>query len=288
MDKTARQVPGKKVADQALVARLTTLLQSHEEVRAAYLFGSRARGSQGPGSDVDVAVAFASPASSWDEVELQEQLAAQVGVPVQVIDLARAGPHIVEAVQREGVRLAGDAQVLVEEHKVMAEEGPQEESPDPRAAEATWLLDSAADKVQRIDRALPLLAGVVPEAVLAGEMVAVRDFMGVYMLLIEPLETLMRRVSRYAHLVLEYAAPEATLRAQTALAAQVMGLSAVAVEGIGAMARLRGQLAHAYWELDEQAIEPLAPQRLQPVLEHLIERASRFVLVEQARWPRHS
>ena len=288
MEKTARQVPGKKVADQALVARLTTLLQSHEEVRAAYLFGSRARGSQRPGSDVDVAVAFASPASSWDEVELQEQLVAQLGVPVQVIDLARAGPHIVEAVQREGVRLAGDAQVLVEEHKVMAEEGPQEESPDPHAAEATWLLDSAADKVQRIDRALPLLAGVIPEAVLAGEMVAVRDFMGVYMLLIEPLETLVRRVSRYAHLVLGYAAPEATLRAQTALAAQVMGLSAVAVEGIGAMARLRGQLAHAYWELDEQAIEPLAPQRLQPILEHLIERASRFVLVEQARWPRHS
>lgn len=288
MEKTARQVPGKKVADQALVARLTTLLRSHEEVRAAYLFGSRARGNQRPGSDVDVAVAFASPASSWDEVELQEQLVAQLGVPVQVIDLARAGPHIVEAVQREGVRLAGDAQVLVEEHKVMAEEGPQEESPDPHAAEATWLLDSAADKVQRIDRALPLLVGVIPEAVLAGEMVAVRDFMGVYMLLIEPLETLVRRVSRYAHLVLGYAAPEATLRAQTALAAQVMGLSAVAVEGIGAMARLRGQLAHAYWELDEQAIEPLAPQRLQPILEHLIERASRFVLVEQARWPRHS
>jgi hypothetical protein len=150
------------------------------------------------------------------------------------------------------------------------------------------LLDSAADKVQRIDRALPLLADVVPEAVLAGEMVAVRNFVGVFMMLIEPLETLVRRVSRYAHLVLGYAAPEATLRAQTALAAQVMGLSALAVEGIGAMARLRGQLAHAYWELDEQALEPLAPQHLKPVLEHLVERASRFVLVEQARWPHRS
>jgi hypothetical protein len=49
-------------------------------------------------------------------------------------------------------------------------------------------------------------------------MAAVRDFIGVVILLIEPLETLVRRVSRYAPLVLGYIAPEATLRAQTALA----------------------------------------------------------------------
>jgi uncharacterized protein YutE (UPF0331/DUF86 family) len=88
-------------------------------------------------------------------------------------------------------------------------------------------------------------------------------------------------------LILGYAEPEATLRAQTALAAQVLGLAATAVEGIGAMARLRGQLAHAYWELDKAAIALVAPQRLQPVLEHLVERASRFVLVEQVQWQRH-
>jgi hypothetical protein len=134
---------------------------------------------------------------------------------------------------------------------------------------------------------LPLLIDVVPEAVLAGEMAAVRNFIGVFMLLIEPLETLVRRVARYAHLMLGYAEPDATLRAQTTLAAQVLGLTATAVEGIGAMARLRGQLAHAYWELDEAAMAPVAPQCLQPVLEHLVERASRFVLVEQARWQRH-
>jgi uncharacterized protein YutE (UPF0331/DUF86 family) len=107
------------------------------------------------------------------------------------------------------------------------------------------------------------------------------------MLLIEPLETLVRRVARYAHLMLGYGEPEATSRVQTILAAQVLGLTATAVEGIGAMARLRGQLAHAYWELDEAAMAPVALQRLQPVLEHLDERASRFILVEQARWQRH-
>ena len=170
----------------------------------------------------------------------------------------------------------------------MGEDASEEARSDARAAEAIWLLESTAEKVRRIDRPLPLLTDVVPEAVRAGEMGAVRDFLGVFMLVIEPLETLVRRVSRYAHLVLGHAEPEATLRAQTMLAAPVREISAAAVEGIGAMARLRGQLAHAYWELDAAAIEPLAPQRLQPFLEHLIERASRFILVEQARWRRRS
>ena len=205
-------------------------------------------------------------------------------MPVQVVDLARVGPSIVAAGCREGVRLVGAAPLVVEGHQAVGEAGPEEARSNAQADEALWLLASAADKVRRLDRALPLLADVSPEAVLAGEMAAVRDFLGVFLLLIEPLETLVRRVSRYAHLVLGYAEPEATLRARTALAAQVLGIAATAVEGIGTMARLRGQLAHAYWELDEAAIEPLAPRHLQPVLEHLVERASRFLLIEQERW----
>src|SRR5882672_1273388 len=275
------------MVDQALVEKLAALLKDHTEVRAAYLFGSRARGSHRSTRDVDIAVAFAPATSAWNEVELQEQLAVQLAIPVQIVDLARADSHLARVVYREGIQLVGDAPVAVEDSTSMGEERLEEAGPDPRVAEALWLLESAADKVRRLDRALPLLTDVVPEAVLAGEMTAVRNFIGVFMLLIEPLETLVRRVARYAHLILGYAEPEATWRAQTTLAAQVLGLSATAVEGIGAMARLRGQLAHAYWELDAAAIAPVAPQRLQPVLEHLVERASRFVLVEQARWQRH-
>jgi len=274
------------MVDQALIEKLAVLLKDHTEVRAAYLFGSRARDSHSSTSDVDIAVTFAPATSAWHEVELQEQLAAQLAMPVQVVDLARVGSHLVHLVYREGIQLVGDAAVVGEDHTSMGAERPEEADTDPQVVEALWLLASAADKVRRLDRAIPLLTDVVPEAVLAGEMTAVRNFIGVFMLLIEPLETLVRRVARYAHLMLGYAEPEATLRAQTTLAAQAMGLSATAVEGIGAMARLRGQLAHAYWELDEAAMAPVASQRLQPVLEHLVERASRFVLVEQARWQR--
>ena len=274
------------MVDQALVEKLAALLKDHTEVRAAYLFGSRARGSHISTSDVDIAVAFAPATSAWHEIELQEQLAVQLAMPVQVVDLARAGSHLVKVVYREGIPLVGDAPVAVEDDTSMSAERPEEAGTDPRVAEALWLLESAADKVRRLDRALPLLTDVVPAAVLAGEMTAVRNFIGVFMLVIEPLETLVRRVARYAHLMLGHAEPKAILRAQTALAAQVLGLAATAVEGIGAMARLRGQLAHAYWELDEATMAPVAPQRLQPVLEHLVERARRFILVEQARWQR--
>src|SRR5262249_7123544 len=155
------------------------------------------------------------------EVELQEQLAVQLAMPVQVVDLARAGPHLVKAVSREGIPLVGKAPVAVEDDTSMDAERAEEAGPDPRVAEALWLLESTADKVRLLDRAIPLVADVVPAAVLAGEMTAVRNFIGVFMLVIEPLETLVRRVARYAHLMLGHAESEATLRAQTALAAQV-------------------------------------------------------------------
>jgi predicted nucleotidyltransferase len=249
MKKTRVQTSSKTRADREIIEQLAALLKAHDDVRIAYLFGSRARGTQRQASDVDVAVAFAEGTSAWGEVELQEQLAHQLGVPVQVVDLARAGPRIVKAVRREGIRLVGHVQ-LVEEPETVGEEGTERSVPDPRADEAVWLLESAADKVQRIARALPLLTDVELEAVLAGEMTAVRDLLGVFMLLIEPLETLVRRVSRYAHVVLGYAEPEATLRAQTVLAAQVMSIADDVVEGLGAVARLRGQLAHTLEDRD--------------------------------------
>lgn len=40
-----RRVPGKQPTDQAIIDRLVKLLKGHQEVRAAYLFGSRARGA---------------------------------------------------------------------------------------------------------------------------------------------------------------------------------------------------------------------------------------------------
>jgi uncharacterized protein len=118
------------MVDQALVEKLTALLKDHTEVRAAYLFGSRARGSHTSARDVDIAVTFAPAASAWHEVELQEQLAMQLAMPVQVVDLARAGPHLVKAVAREGIPLVGKAPVTVENDTSMDAERAEEAGPD--------------------------------------------------------------------------------------------------------------------------------------------------------------
>ncbi|MFQ5856822.1 MAG: nucleotidyltransferase domain-containing protein [Anaerolineae bacterium] len=268
-----------RVADQDLIHELTALLEEYPTVQAAYLFGSRARGTHVAVSDVDVGVIFERDASAWDEIELQEKLVSRLGIPAQVVNLAHASPDIIEAVHRDGIPLVGDTQ-LVEGHRTM------ENQEDSKADEAIWLLESAADKIERIDSALPLLADVELQAVLAEEMTAVRDFLGVYVLLVEPLETLVRRISRYAHLVLGHEEPDASLRAQTELTAEILGVSDEVLEAIAEMARLRGRLAHAYWDLDAEEIERLAPEQLRPALEHLVERASRFVVVEQARWQR--
>src|SRR5215510_6424080 len=124
------------MVDQALVDKLAALLKDHTEVRAAYLFGSRARGSHRSTSDVDIAVAFAPTTSAWHEVELQEQLTGQLAMPVQVVDLARADSHLVKAVYREGIQLVGEALVAVEDFTSMGEERSEEASPDPRVTEA--------------------------------------------------------------------------------------------------------------------------------------------------------
>jgi predicted nucleotidyltransferase len=79
------------MVDQALVEKLAALLKKHTEVRAAYLFGSRARGSHRPTSDVDIAVAFAPTTSAWNEVELQEQLTVQLAMPVQIVRSGACG-----------------------------------------------------------------------------------------------------------------------------------------------------------------------------------------------------
>lgn len=109
----------RKIADLDFVVRLIELLQRPTEVQSAYLFGSRARGVHVTTSDVDVAVAFAPGASVWNEVDLQERLVCQLGVPVQVINLAHAGPDIIEAVSRDGIPLVGDHSLVVDRHRTI-------------------------------------------------------------------------------------------------------------------------------------------------------------------------
>lgn len=91
----------------ALVDRLRRVIADHEpQVLTAYLFGSRARGTERLGSDVDVAVLFAEarPRTLMGlPTELEAALSAALGLDAQVVDLERASPDFVHRVLRDGV-----------------------------------------------------------------------------------------------------------------------------------------------------------------------------------------
>ena len=72
---------------------------------AVYLFGSFARGSAGPRSDVDVAVLYLReppPTLAGLPLGVEASLEARLGRPVQVIALNTAPPDLVHRVLRDG------------------------------------------------------------------------------------------------------------------------------------------------------------------------------------------
>ena len=91
---------------------ITDLLRSVEGVKAAWLFGSVARGQSRPDSDLDVAVLGSRPLSAGTKKRLMEQLARRCGRPVDLIDLQATHGPIVGQVLRQGRRLFCDDAVL--------------------------------------------------------------------------------------------------------------------------------------------------------------------------------
>lgn len=88
----------KTLSTQDLAARLA----AEPDVLVAYLFGSRARGTARPGSDVDVAVLLAEEA---DVAARQLELTAALGDGVDVVILNRAPVALGYRVLRDGVLL---------------------------------------------------------------------------------------------------------------------------------------------------------------------------------------
>ncbi|WP_018949715.1 nucleotidyltransferase domain-containing protein [Thioalkalivibrio sp. ALMg11] len=89
------------------IDRIRATVQRHDELELAILFGSLARGTAGPDSDVDLAVSARGPLSADARITLIEELAAATGRPVDLVDLARAGEPLLGEIVTSGVRLTG-------------------------------------------------------------------------------------------------------------------------------------------------------------------------------------
>jgi uncharacterized protein len=92
----------------AIESRLRELLGTRAEpegIAAAYLFGSVARGTAGPRSDVDVGILYSEePPATLEGLgfDLEGELEELLKVPVQVVVLNRASVDLVIRVLRDG------------------------------------------------------------------------------------------------------------------------------------------------------------------------------------------
>jgi predicted nucleotidyltransferase len=84
--------------------KLLDSLRQHPEIVKVVLFGSRAKGSYKPGSDIDLAISFDSPISFNNWLNLQIEM-DELDLP-QKIDLLDAGkienPDLLAHIQRVG------------------------------------------------------------------------------------------------------------------------------------------------------------------------------------------
>jgi hypothetical protein len=85
----------------SLVDCLRTALQDEPDVEFAVLFGSRARGTAGVSSDIDLAVRLVR----GDPLALAARLERMVGHCVDIVDADAAPPQLRHEIGREGVVL---------------------------------------------------------------------------------------------------------------------------------------------------------------------------------------
>lgn len=89
--------------------QLRSVIEGAEGVKAVWLFGSVARGEEGPSSDVDVAVFLDRPERPRRlgdlPLDLEADLASAVGRRVQVVVVDWAPVDLVHRVLRDGVLL---------------------------------------------------------------------------------------------------------------------------------------------------------------------------------------
>lgn len=96
-------------ADPALVDTLRRqLTERAPDAVCAWLFGSRARGSARPDSDVDVAVLFAAdpePTLAGQPYALEADLGDATGLEVQVVAANTAPAELIHHILRDGILL---------------------------------------------------------------------------------------------------------------------------------------------------------------------------------------
>lgn len=88
-------------------ARLCEVLGAFPAIRLAILFGSVARGTETPNSDLDVAVQADKPLSTEQRISITEALALAFNRPIDLIDLQTAGQPLLYEIISGGQQVLG-------------------------------------------------------------------------------------------------------------------------------------------------------------------------------------
>ena len=85
-------------------------LEKHPEINTAYVFGSVAKGSAKPESDLDIAVQGSNPLTTEQYIALVEDLTLATGRAIDLIDLKTAGEPLLGEILQGHRLLGGDAE----------------------------------------------------------------------------------------------------------------------------------------------------------------------------------
>ena len=90
------------------VEPVRAVLQRHPAIRQAVIFGSVAKGSARPDSDLDLAVSAGRPLGTEEKRVLIGELAEATGRPIDLIDLATVGEPLLGQILTHGKRVLSD------------------------------------------------------------------------------------------------------------------------------------------------------------------------------------
>ena len=88
-------------------ANIQNVLDRHTDIELAYVFGSIAKGTATPTSDLDIAIQTATQLNVQAKLLFMEEFAEATGRAIDLIDLRNAGEPLLGEILRDGVRLKG-------------------------------------------------------------------------------------------------------------------------------------------------------------------------------------
>ncbi|MBL8498386.1 nucleotidyltransferase domain-containing protein [Nitrosomonas sp. JL21] len=90
-----------------MLSRLAALLSQYPDIQLALLFGSQATGTARADSDIDLGILMSVPLSADFKLQLMENIGAEFGRPVDIVDLYHV-PEPITGQAFKGKRIIGD------------------------------------------------------------------------------------------------------------------------------------------------------------------------------------